>query len=141
MKTIFLFTDSRLTDLFTVVAAIGEDGEHCSTTKFDEATAPHCRFAMGLEHEITVPVTPSVIAALMTQRVMSLFGYAQSYGENGWIPIWVDSPHNDPAVLNALRLRRELRRDQEKILRGTDAFGASLLSAIFAAPDESQRVH
>lgn len=141
MKTIFLFIDSRLTDLFTVVAAVGEDGEMCMRVKFGESTAPHCRFAMALEHELTAPVAPGVMDALRADREMSLARYGRSYGAKGSIPIWVDAPHNDPAVLNALCLRRELRRDQEKILRGTDAFGASLLSAIFAAPEQMQCVH
>lgn len=107
MKTIFIFNDSRPTDEFRAVMALGEDGQRVARIRFDSFTHPHCQFAMGSEHFLFVDDT-DVTDPVHATRAAVLQRYSEVYGAGNWMPIWLDAPHANPdwcAAMNRLRER------------------------------------
>jgi hypothetical protein len=103
MKTIFIFNDSRPTDVLHPVVALGEDGHVVVRIKFDSFTLPYCQFVMGTSHFIhcdDADISEPVVAS----RANVLRRYTEIYGAGNWIPLWLDAPRSNPDWSAAMRI-------------------------------------
>ncbi|WP_168793564.1 hypothetical protein [Paraburkholderia aromaticivorans] len=135
MKTIFIFNDSRPSDYFQSIAALGEDGQLIDSIQFDGWTLPHVGFAMGVEHvlredDLTVAVPVRMTRAAMLRR------YDAAYSAGNWIPMWLDSPQTNEAWRRALHLMRErLSQPVPPASQFSDRGLTGILGAIFNSAD------
>lgn len=132
MKTIFIFNDSRLTDLEQRVSALGEDGQRFDTIVFDRATAPHCEYAMGSAHNLDASIDPSIGEPVSDTRKRMLASYDRVYGPGNWMPIWLESPAQNIAWCRAMCLYRSRVADRAPTFG--DGALARLMRDIFGAP-------
>lgn len=106
MKTIFIFNDSRFTDLLSVVTALGEDGQRIKVVEFDRGLAAYSDFAMGVTHELAKDVDPEISARMGELRARVLAMYDAAYGAGNWFPMWLASPAQNIAWCRAMGLFR-----------------------------------
>ncbi|MBB6320544.1 hypothetical protein [Paraburkholderia tropica] len=106
MKTIFIFNDSRHTDLALHVTALGEDGHRVATIVFDPKTEPHHEYAMGCTHELDTNIEPSISIPLNETRRDLFASYDRIYGTGNWMPLLVQPGSDNAAWRQALELYR-----------------------------------
>lgn len=128
MKTIFIFDDSRPTDVLHRIVALGEDGQRIAAIQFDGWTMPYCRFAMGAMH--VSDQTSDTADVVNSTRAKMLVAYDRIYGAGNWFPMWLESPKRNDGWLNALRLARE---HDERIEAAASGFASASLAKIFSA--------
>jgi hypothetical protein len=139
MKTIFIFNDSRPTDDFRAVMALGEDGQCIARIKFDAFTHPHCQFAMGVEHSFREDDT-DISGPVQATRAAVLRRYDEVFGAANWMPMWLDEPNANPDCYAALRRMRELNRPPVGVRVGFSPEAlAGILGAVFGASDATPR--
>lgn len=131
MKTIFVFNDSRPTDSFHLVLALCEDGRYAALVKFTDSTMPHCRYAMGVEHE--TGAVGSICDAVNRTRADVLAAYDIVCGRGEWFPVWLAAPRHDAACREAIRLLRE--RMVPRTVELGPASIASILAAVLGSSD------
>ncbi|WP_028204984.1 hypothetical protein [Paraburkholderia nodosa] len=130
MKTIFVFNDSRHTDLAMHMTALGEDGRRVATIVFDRNTEPHREFAMGCTHELGANVDPSISIPVNDTRRDLFASYDRMYGAGNWMPLLVQPGTDNAEWRHALELYRahaETRGAPEP------RFSATALARIFEA--------
>jgi hypothetical protein len=141
MKTIFVFDDSRPTDVLHPIVAIGEDGRRIARLQFDGWTMPFCRFAMGVLH--VSDASDETDEAVTSTRSAMLSTYDAVYGVGNWQAVWLDYPRQSDAWLDALKLAREReeRAQQSKVGQSTASL-SKVLAALFATPEaQSHTTH
>lgn len=106
MKTIFIFNDSRLTDLMPVVTALGEDGRRIKVVEFDRGLAAYSDFAMGVTHELEKDVSTEISEPISALRGRVLAAYDAAYGAGNWFPMRLSSPAQNIAWCHAMGLYR-----------------------------------
>ncbi|CAG9256117.1 hypothetical protein [Paraburkholderia caribensis] len=107
MKSIFIFDDSRATDVQRVFVALGEDGQLVKPVVFDEHTAPHFLYAMGVEHTFTAGDVALVSEAIGFTRKTMLRRYDEVYGAGNWIPLFLLRPRDIDEWRNAMTIARQ----------------------------------
>ncbi|WP_225031772.1 hypothetical protein [Paraburkholderia sp. XV] len=107
MKSIFIFDDSRATDVQRVFVALGEDGQLIKPVVFDEHTAPHFLYAMGVEHTFTACDVALVAEAVEFARKTLLRRYDEVYGVGNWIPLYLMRPREIDEWHIALSIARQ----------------------------------
>lgn len=137
MKTIFIFDDSRITDMWTLIVALGEDGQLVTAVKFGDTTAPYARFAMGVTHELDETLKPAVTDPLWSTREHTLQRYDETYGPGNWLPVWIDLTSDNVSCVEAIRLFQQRSRQlaEEAAAQESERL-AGFLSALFALPPE-----
>jgi hypothetical protein len=134
MKTIFVFDDSRPTDVLHRIVAIGEDGRRIAHIQFDGWTMPFCRFAMGAVH--VSDAADETAEAVSSTRARMLSAYDAVYGPGNWEVIWLDYPRQNEAWLDAMLQSRERdEREQDARVGQSSASLAKILAALFGAPE------
>ncbi|RKE35245.1 hypothetical protein B0G76_1306 [Paraburkholderia sp. BL23I1N1] len=107
MKSIFIFDDTRSTDLRTSVLALGEDGQIVTGVRFDDACAPYAAYAMGAAHSFSGQEHAGIAEAVDYTRTCVLRRYDEVYGAGNWMPIWLDSPRAVPEWRHAMSIVRQ----------------------------------
>lgn len=128
MKTIFIFDDSRPTDVLHRIVALGEDGRHLSTVLFDGWLLPYCRYAMAAVHVSHANRDNAEIVDRTRAGTVEKFDAA--YGPGAWVSVWLESPKLDALWRDALQLSRER---EARIDRSPVGYSNAALSRIFAA--------
>ncbi|SIT43745.1 hypothetical protein BN2476_350269 [Paraburkholderia piptadeniae] len=108
MKSIFIFDDSRATELRRIFVALGEDGLIVKPVVFDEHTAPHFLYAMGVEHTFAAREEAFIAEAVDFTRKTMLRRYDEIYGAGNWIPLWLADPRSVAEWRNAMSIARQL---------------------------------
>ncbi|WP_069267383.1 hypothetical protein [Paraburkholderia nodosa] len=106
MKTIFIFNDTRPTDLAMHMTALGEDGRRVATIVFDPKTEPHHEYAMGCAHELGANVDPSISIPVNETRRDLFASYDRIYGAGNWMPLLVQPGTDNAEWRHALELYR-----------------------------------
>jgi hypothetical protein len=133
MKTIFIFDDSRPTDVLHHIVAIGEDGRRIARLQFDGWTMPFCGFAMGVMH--VSDAAGGTDEAVKSTRAAMLSTYDAIYGVGNWQAEWLDYPRQSDAWLDAMKLAREREeRSQDARVGQTSTSMAKILVALFGTP-------
>lgn len=103
MKTIFIFNDTRPTDVIHTVVALGEDGHVVARIKFDGFTLPYAEFVMGTSHFLHCD-DRDISEPVLTSRADVLQRYTAVYGAGNWIPMWLGAPRSNPDWCAAMRI-------------------------------------
>ncbi|MEX3691846.1 hypothetical protein AB3X91_08890 [Paraburkholderia sp. BR14263] len=106
MKTIFIFNDSRPTDLEPRFTALGEDARLFAQVEFDERTRHFSHYAFGCTHELSADLAEGITKPLNTARARLLAAYDRIYGNGNWVPVWIESPSQNEAWRRAIDLFR-----------------------------------
>ncbi|WP_321895982.1 hypothetical protein [Paraburkholderia heleia] len=130
MKTIFIFNDSRHTDLALHVTALGEDGRRIATIVFDRNTEPHHEYAMGCKHELDANVHDSISIPVNDTRRDLFASYDRMYGAGNWMPLLIQPGADNIEWRHALDL---YRARAESMGTPEPRFSATALARIFEA--------
>ena len=132
MKTIFVFNDSRPSELLEAILAVGEDGQLVNFVKFDRVTVAYAAFAMGAEHELASR-DPDIISPVNVTRANAFRRYDAAYGAGNWVAVWLDAPRINSSWRHAIELLRA-RQAQPAPSFSTQGL-VGILGAIFGSAD------
>ncbi|QGZ56712.1 hypothetical protein [Paraburkholderia acidiphila] len=130
MKTIFIFNDSRHTDLSTHMTALGEDGRRVATIVFDRNTEPHYEYAFGCKHELGANVDASISIPVNDTRRDLFASYDRMYGAGNWMPLLIQPGADNVEWRHALEL---YRARAETVGASEPRFSVAALLRIFDA--------
>lgn len=139
MKSIFIFDDSRATDVERIFVALGEDGQIAKPVVFDAETAPHFLYAMGVEHSFAARDVALVAEAVGATRKTMLRIYDEMYGAGNWIPLWLADPRAVPEWREAVSIIRQRAATKRQVaVTFTDRALAGILRDVLG-PDVAPR--
>lgn len=139
MKTIFIFNDSRPTDLEPCFAALGEDACLLARVEFDGHTQQFFQYAFGCAHELPEGLEEGITIPLNTNRARMFAAYDRIYGAGNWMPLWIESPTQNEAWRAAMDLYRSRGGIPDtRDMRFSNAALARILEAVGAAASRAE---